>query len=50
MFAMGDIDTDELNTKTMQAKTMQGLNFISEVIDVTGWPGDYNFQWVWSSG
>ncbi|PIW69906.1 MAG: hypothetical protein COW08_04690 [Ignavibacteriales bacterium CG12_big_fil_rev_8_21_14_0_65_30_8] len=23
---------------------------MGEVIDVTGWLGGYNFQWVWASG
>jgi len=28
----------------------QGLYFIGEVVDVTGHPGGFNFQWAWSSG
>jgi predicted flavoprotein YhiN len=34
----------------MEAKTVRGLFFIGEVVDVTGWLGGYNFQWAWSSG
>ncbi len=34
----------------MKAGKMPGLYVISEAVDVTGWLGGYNFQWVWSSG
>jgi len=44
------IDTDELSSKTFEAKQSKGLYFIGEVVDVTGWLGGYNFQWCWSSG
>jgi predicted Rossmann fold flavoprotein len=47
---LGGVSTDELDQKTMQAKTVPGLYFIGEVVDVTGWLGGYNFQWAWSSG
>ncbi len=47
---LGGINTDELSSKTFQAKNCQGLYFIGEVIDVTGWLGGYNFQFAWSSG
>jgi predicted Rossmann fold flavoprotein len=47
---VGGIDTDELSSKTMEAKKIPGLYFIGEVVDVTGWLGGYNFQWAWSSG
>ena len=46
----GGVDTDELSSKTMEAKRVRGLYFIGEVVDVTGWLGGYNFQWAWSSG
>lgn len=46
----GGVDTASLDSKTMQAKTVPGLHFIGEVVDVTGWLGGYNFQWAWSSG
>jgi predicted Rossmann fold flavoprotein len=46
----GGVDTDELSSKTMEAKKVPGLFFIGEVVDVTGWLGGYNFQWAWSSG
>lgn len=47
---LGGVNTDELSSKTMQAKNVEGLFFIGEVVDVTGWLGGYNFQWAWSSG
>ena len=46
----GGVDTDELSSKTMEAKKSPGLYFIGEVVDVTGWLGGYNFQWAWASG
>jgi predicted Rossmann fold flavoprotein len=45
----GGVDTNELSSKTMEAKKVPGLYFIGEVVDVTGWLGGYNFQWAWSS-
>lgn len=47
---LGGVDTDHLSSKTMEAKQVNGLYFIGEVVDVTGWLGGYNFQWAWSSG
>ena len=46
---MGGVDTAEISSKTMEAQKVQGLYFIGEVLDVTGWLGGYNFQWAWSS-
>ena len=45
----GGVDTDFLSSKTMEAKSVKGLYFIGEVVDVTGQLGGYNFQWAWSS-
>ncbi|WP_421929481.1 NAD(P)/FAD-dependent oxidoreductase [Neoaquamicrobium sediminum] len=47
---LGGVDTACLNSRTMEAKAVDGLYFIGEVVDVTGWLGGYNFQWAWSSG
>ncbi|MFQ3355118.1 MAG: putative Rossmann fold flavoprotein [Paracoccaceae bacterium] len=47
---LGGINTDELDSRTMEVKKTKGLFFIGEVVDVTGWLGGYNFQWAWSSG
>jgi predicted Rossmann fold flavoprotein len=46
----GGVDTDELSSKTMEAKKVPGLFFIGEVVDVTGHLGGFNFQWAWASG
>jgi predicted Rossmann fold flavoprotein len=46
----GGVDTDELSSKTFEARKVPGLHFIGEVVDVTGWLGGYNFQWAWASG
>ena len=47
---LGGVNTDHLSSKTMECKSIPGLYFIGEVMDVTGWLGGYNFQWCWSSG
>jgi len=47
---MGGVDTDDVSSKTMEAKRQPGLFFIGEVLDVTGHLGGFNFQWAWSSG
>ena len=47
---IGGVDTDEISSKTFEAKKVKGLFFIGEVLDVTGWLGGYNFQWAWASG
>ncbi|MGE5892769.1 MAG: NAD(P)/FAD-dependent oxidoreductase [bacterium] len=46
----GGIHTDELSSKTMEAKKVPGLYFIGEVVDVTGRLGGYNLHWAWASG
>lgn len=46
----GGVATDELSSKTLEAKKVQGLFFGGECVDVTGWLGGYNFQWAWASG
>ncbi len=47
---LGGIDTAGLDARSMESKTVPGLYFIGECVDVTGWLGGYNFQWAWSSG
>jgi predicted Rossmann fold flavoprotein len=46
----GGLSTDELSSRTLEAKRIQGLFFGGECVDVTGWLGGYNFQWAWASG
>jgi predicted Rossmann fold flavoprotein len=47
---LGGVDTDGLSSQSMMSKSVPGLYFIGEAVDVTGWLGGYNFQWAWSSG
>ena len=46
----GGVDTDELHSKTMEARRVPGLYFVGEVVDVTGQLGGFNLQWAWASG
>lgn len=46
----GGVSTDELSSKTLEAKKVPGLFYGGECVDVTGWLGGYNFQWAWASG
>ena len=45
----GGVDTRELNSQSMESTLVNGLYFVGEVTDVTGWLGGYNFQWAWAS-
>ncbi len=45
----GGVSTAELDSNTMQSKSVPGLAFIGEVVDVTGQLGGFNFQWAWAS-
>jgi hypothetical protein len=45
----GGVSTDELSSKTLEARRVPGLFFVGEVVDVTGHLGGYNFQWAWAS-
>ncbi|QEI08325.1 NAD(P)/FAD-dependent oxidoreductase [Pigmentiphaga aceris] len=45
----GGVDTKALDQQTMAARSVPGLHFIGESVDVTGWLGGYNFQWAWAS-
>ena len=47
---LGGIDTEGLDARTLMARTVPGLFFVGEAVDVTGWLGGYNFQWAWASG
>jgi hypothetical protein len=46
----GGVDTRGLQARTLEARTVSGLFFIGEVVDVTGQLGGFNFQWAWASG
>lgn len=47
---LGGVDCHCISSKTLEAKQVQGLYFVGEVLDVSGWLGGYNFQWAWASG
>ena len=47
---LGGVNCHAISSKTFQANQVEGLYFIGEVLDVTGWLGGYNFQWAWASG
>ena len=47
---LGGVDTAGLSSRTFEARSVPGLYFIGEVVDVTGHLGGFNFQWAWSSG
>jgi predicted Rossmann fold flavoprotein len=47
---LGGVDTRALSSQTMEARSVPGLHFIGEVVDVTGHLGGHNFQWAWASG
>ncbi|GGO77031.1 hypothetical protein GCM10011348_05670 [Marinobacterium nitratireducens] len=46
----GGIDTDEVSSKTFEARKAPGLYFIGECLDVTGHLGGHNFQFAWAAG
>lgn len=46
----GGVATEELSSRTLEAKKVPGLFFGGECVDITGWLGGYNFQWAWASG
>ncbi|HBL86730.1 MAG TPA: aminoacetone oxidase family FAD-binding enzyme, partial [Alcanivorax sp.] len=47
---LGGVDTDSVSSKTFEVKSVPGLYFIGEALDVTGELGGFNFQWAWASG
>ena len=47
---LGGVDTADLDSTTLAARTDPNLFFVGECVDVTGWLGGYNFQWAWASG
>jgi predicted Rossmann fold flavoprotein len=46
----GGVSTGALSAQTMECRSVPGLYFIGEVVDVTGHLGGFNFQWAWASG
>jgi len=50
MVTRGGVTLDGVNPKTMESKTVPGLYFIGEVLDVDGDTGGYNLQAAFSTG
>ncbi len=46
----GGVSTSALSAQTMECRSVRGLDFIGEVVAVTGQLGGFNFQWAWASG
>ncbi|MBG0791688.1 MAG: aminoacetone oxidase family FAD-binding enzyme [Desulfovibrionaceae bacterium] len=47
---VGGVDTDQISSKTMEAKSVPGLHVIGETLDVTGHLGGFNLHWAFASG
>lgn len=50
MITVGGIKTNQINPKTMESKTIQGLKFVGEVLDLDAQTGGYNLQIAWTTG
>ena len=46
----GGVDTNEINSKTMESLKQKNLYFCGEVVDVLGRRGGFNFAYAWASG
>jgi predicted Rossmann fold flavoprotein len=46
----GGVALTEINTKTMESKSVKGLYFAGEILDVDGITGGFNFQNAWTTG
>ncbi|MBK7974307.1 MAG: aminoacetone oxidase family FAD-binding enzyme [Deltaproteobacteria bacterium] len=46
----GGVPLAALGRLGLEAKTVPGLHFCGEIVNVTGRLGGFNFQWAWSSG
>lgn len=46
----GGIKVSEINPTTMESKTVKGLYFAGEIIDVDAYTGGFNLQIAWSTG
>jgi len=45
----GGVNLKEINFKTMESKTVPGLHFAGELLDVDGVTGGFNFQNAWTT-
>ena len=46
----GGINLDQIDFSTMESKSIKGMFFAGEVLDVDGLTGGFNFQHCWTSG
>lgn len=46
----GGVSTKEISPSTMEAKKVENLYFVGEVLDVDGLTGGYNLQIAFSTG
>lgn len=46
----GGIATDQIDSETMECKSIPGLYLAGEVVDIDGTCGGYNLQFAWSTG
>ncbi len=46
----GGVDLNEVSFRTMESKSVPGLFFAGEVLDVDGITGGFNFQNAWTTG
>lgn len=46
----GGVSTKEINPKTMECKSVKGLYFAGEVLDVDALTGGFNLQVAWTTG
>ena len=46
----GGVDVNALSSATLECRSVQGLFFAGEVLDVTGELGGFNLHWAWASG
>lgn len=46
----GGVDLAQINPQTMEHKTIPGLFFTGEILDIDGITGGYNFQAAWTTG
>lgn len=47
---IGGVRLSHIDPETMASKTVKGVYFAGEVMDIDGPCGGYNLQWAWSSG
>jgi predicted flavoprotein YhiN len=45
-----EVDLNEVDSKTLQHKTLPNLFFAGEVLDIDAITGGYNFQAAWTTG